>query len=216
MLTTRSLGCHTIVGFQPSCGKGLGLPDFGARGILDKARGVVVAEGKPKPWVPRAWFSNATPSSDTDSVSPDDDVILTARCAERLAELTKERGKTVRLRLAVEGGGCSGFSYVFELEESGPGEYVLSSRSCLLAFFPAFKRCLCSQYLWTSSTRDDVIFARGESELVVDDSSMEFLRGATVDFAEDLLRSSFAVINNPNSASSCGCGSSFMAKDWEE
>ena len=65
-------------------------------------------------------------------------------------------------------------------------------------------------------SRDDITFARGDSELIVDDSSIEFLRGATVDFAEDLLRSSFAVINNPNSASSCGCGSSFMAKDWEE
>lgn len=58
----------------------------------------------------------------SEAVFSDDDVILTPRCAERLAELTEQRGKKIRLRLAVEGGGCSGFSYVFELEDSAPGE----------------------------------------------------------------------------------------------
>jgi Fe-S cluster assembly iron-binding protein IscA len=33
-----------------------------------------------------------------------------------------------------------------------------------------------------------------------------------VDFESDLMRSAFVIQNNPNAASSCGCGSSFVAK----
>ena len=70
----------------------------------------------------RRELSTTTTISDATPL-PDDDVIITPRCAERLAELTEQRGKKTRLRLAVEGGGCSGFSYVFELEEEEePGE----------------------------------------------------------------------------------------------
>jgi iron-sulfur cluster assembly 2 len=51
-------------------------------------------------------------------------------------------------------------------------------------------------------------------QIVVDESSLEFVRGATVDFQEDMMRSSFSVINNPNSESACGCGSSFALKNF--
>jgi Fe-S cluster assembly iron-binding protein IscA len=33
-----------------------------------------------------------------------------------------------------------------------------------------------------------------------------------VDFESDLMRSAFVIQDNPNAASSCGCGSSFVAK----
>ena len=45
-----------------------------------------------------------------------------------------------------------------------------------------------------------------------DDVSYEFVKGSTIDFEEEMIRSSFAVINNPNSESGCGCGVSFAAK----
>ncbi len=49
------------------------------------------------------------------------EIKLTASAAKRIHEiLTEETGKTA-LRLAVNGGGCSGFSYEFELDEA-PGE----------------------------------------------------------------------------------------------
>jgi iron-sulfur cluster assembly accessory protein len=47
--------------------------------------------------------------------------------------------------------------------------------------------------------------------LVVDDISFDFLKGATVDFEEELIRSSFVVVNNPNAEAGCGCGASFVA-----
>lgn len=39
---------------------------------------------------------------------------------------------------------------------------------------------------------------------------------AQVDFEEDMMRSAFAVLNNPVSESACGCGSSFAIKNFEK
>lgn len=58
----------------------------------------------------------------------------------------------------------------------------------------------------------DSLFRRDNAVVVVDDVSMEFVRGATVDFVQEMIRSSFAVVNNPNSEAGCGCGASFSLK----
>lgn len=56
---------------------------------------------------------------------------------------------------------------------------------------------------------DDFAFSIDEKfKLVVDAMSMQYLQGATIDYKEELMGSSF-VINNPNAQSTCGCGSSF-------
>jgi iron-sulfur cluster insertion protein len=55
---------------------------------------------------------------------------------------------------------------------------------------------------------DDFVFERNGVAVVVDDVSLGLLNGAEVDFVEDLMGASFQ-INNPNAASSCGCGNSF-------
>ncbi|MCB1721144.1 MAG: iron-sulfur cluster assembly accessory protein [Rhodospirillales bacterium] len=44
--------------------------------------------------------------------------------------------------------------------------------------------------------------------VVTDDISLPFLEGATIKFKDDLIGSEF-IIDNPNAASGCGCGSSF-------
>ena len=59
---------------------------------------------------------------------------------------------------------------------------------------------------------DDHVFERDGAKVVIDDVSYEFVKGSTIDFEEEMIRSSFAVINNPNSESGCGCGVSFAAK----
>jgi iron-sulfur cluster assembly protein len=48
--------------------------------------------------------------------------------------------------------------------------------------------------------------------VVVDPASAPYLKGATVDFVESLQESGFK-IENPNAASSCGCGHSFQVAD---
>lgn len=48
--------------------------------------------------------------------------------------------------------------------------------------------------------------------VVVDEVSINYLRGATVDYVEEVMASGFK-IDNPNAIASCGCGSSFRTKD---
>ena len=55
---------------------------------------------------------------------------------------------------------------------------------------------------------DDHLFQRDGVRVVVDDTSLDLLAGAEIDFVEDLVGASFQV-KNPNAKSSCGCGSSF-------
>ena len=50
-------------------------------------------------------------------------VVLSPAAARRLHELAAAEGRPVMLRVAVEGGGCSGFQYRFDLvEEAAPDD----------------------------------------------------------------------------------------------
>jgi iron-sulfur cluster insertion protein len=101
---------------------------------------------------------------------------LTESAARRVAAIAARQGKPAILRLAVEGGGCSGFQYRFGLADTVDAE--------------------------------DVTVETDGVRLVVDTMSLDLVRGAAVDFVEDLGGAAFKVAN-PNAASGCGCGSSF-------
>ena len=110
-------------------------------------------------------------------ISPVKEVSLSAAAAQRIAALIAAEGNpALMLRLAVSGGGCSGFQYGFSFDDA--------------------------------RNEDDRVFERDGVKLVVDETSLDLLVGAEVDFVEDLVGSSFQV-RNPNASSSCGCGSSF-------
>jgi iron-sulfur cluster insertion protein len=47
------------------------------------------------------------------------DVTLSSAAAQRLKAIGQAEGRTVMLRVAVEGGGCSGFQYMFDLVDAG-------------------------------------------------------------------------------------------------
>jgi iron-sulfur cluster assembly accessory protein len=99
---------------------------------------------------------------------------VTPRAYQRLAEIgAGAQGKA--LRVAVEGGGCSGFQYQIELDAPAEGDLVLEGEG---------------------------------QKVVVDETSLPFLENAVIDFTEELVGSRFT-IENPNAASSCGCGVSF-------
>ena len=55
---------------------------------------------------------------------------------------------------------------------------------------------------------DDRLFERNGVGVVIDEVSLDLLKGSEIDFVEDLIGSYFA-IKNPNASSTCGCGSSF-------
>jgi iron-sulfur cluster insertion protein len=55
---------------------------------------------------------------------------------------------------------------------------------------------------------DDFDFVAEDVKVLVDAMSMQYLQGSDIDYKEDAMGASF-VINNPQAASTCGCGSSF-------
>ena len=58
------------------------------------------------------------------------------------------------------------------------------------------------------------IFENDGSKVVVDEGSFELVKGATIDYVQEMIKSSFAIVNNPKSESACGCGSSFAIKSF--
>lgn len=100
---------------------------------------------------------------------------VTDRAFARLAEIAQGAGQAQVLRVAVAGGGCSGFQYEIALD------------------LPA--------------ADDLVLHGQGQS-VVIDPVSLPFLSNAVIDFADELIGARFT-IDNPNAASSCGCGTSF-------
>jgi len=53
-------------------------------------------------------------------------LILTPSAAERVRQIAARQGKPAVLRLAVEGGGCSGFQYKFELADGPDADDLVS------------------------------------------------------------------------------------------
>ena len=59
-----------------------------------------------------------------------------------------------------------------------------------------------------SPADDDAAVRRDDVTVLIDSVSLPFLKGAEIDFVDDLMGQSFR-INNPNATASCGCGTSF-------
>lgn len=110
---------------------------------------------------------------------------ITAAAAQKISDLLQGDSSLYALRVAVEGGGCSGFSYKYELvTEASPGDKIIEAAA------------------------DAAGAAAGSARVVVDAVSVPFLLGSSLDFVDSIIEQSF-VINNPNATSACGCGVSF-------
>jgi iron-sulfur cluster insertion protein len=59
-----------------------------------------------------------------------------------------------------------------------------------------------------AQSEDDFIIQAGETNVLVDSMSAQYLMGAEIDYIDDLNGSQFK-IKNPNAQTTCGCGSSF-------
>ena len=55
---------------------------------------------------------------------------------------------------------------------------------------------------------DDVVFNTNKMSLLIDNTSLELIKGSKIDYVKELIGSSFK-ITNPQASSSCGCGTSF-------
>lgn len=71
--------------------------------------------------------------------------------------------------------------------------------------------CSGMQYGFTfddEQNEDDFEFPLGDTVVLIDSMSMQYLAGAVIDYKEDIMGAAFS-ISNPNAQTTCGCGSSF-------
>ena len=56
--------------------------------------------------------------------------------------------------------------------------------------------------------KDDIVLKLNKINILVDSVSLDFIKGSKIDYVNELIGSSFKIIN-PQASSSCGCGTSF-------
>ena len=100
------------------------------------------------------------------------EINFSKKAVERINMLLSKKPSGTYFRIAVKGGGCSGFKYDFSFDNK----------------------------------TDENDFKH--NNIIIDKSSLNFLKGSNVDFSEELIGNSFK-ISNPKTKSSCGCGISF-------
>ena len=106
-------------------------------------------------------------------------VILTPRAVEVVRQMARKEGLGADqgLRIAVVGGGCSGFQYTLNFDQQKEGDRI---------------------------THLDGV------SVLVDEISLPYIAGTTLDYVEGLHNAGFR-FDNPRASRTCGCGSSFSA-----
>ena len=65
-------------------------------------------------------------------------VTITERAARRIGQILKSEGDGAKLRISVEGGGCSGFQYKFDVEhDQATDDMVIERDSAVVLVDPA-------------------------------------------------------------------------------
>ncbi|HVN89824.1 MAG TPA: iron-sulfur cluster assembly accessory protein [Candidatus Binataceae bacterium] len=106
-------------------------------------------------------------------------VSLTPRAVEVVRKMAQKEALNADqgLRIAVVGGGCSGFQYSLNFDEKKEGDRITD--------FDGFK-------------------------VLIDEISLPYIAGTTLDYVEGLHNAGFR-FDNPRASRTCGCGQSFSA-----
>ena len=106
-------------------------------------------------------------------------ILLSDTAINQFKKILLNEDKASFVRLLVDSGGCSGFSYKFSVDRN------------------------------IDSLNDIIILEEENKNIFVTDRiSFDYLKDSSVDWVESLTNSQFT-ISNPLAKSSCGCGSSF-------
>lgn len=126
-----------------------------------------------------------------------------ANMPQRLSEImAKDKNPNLALRIQVESGGCHGFQYLMSL-------VTIPQKDA-------------TDFASTVSDEDTIFQYAGEdaavgtkydnARIILDEPSLDLLKGSKVDFTMELIGSQFKIVDNPLATSSCGCGTSFDIK----
>ena len=141
-------------------------------------------------------------------------VTVTETAARRIEQIIGEHGfepSAMKLRVGVKGGGCSGFNYTLDLTE-----VQRDSDESWNFTYPRASATMTADATTDATSGGGVATATATSgdtftvTVVCDPKSYLYLNGTNIDYKDEIMGSGF-VFNNPNSTSSCGCGSSFSA-----
>src|SRR5213592_3586108 len=120
--------------------------------------------------------------SATQSEQAQKTVVLTEVAAQKVRGLLAQEGRDdLRLRVAVQPGGCSGLRYQLYFDERSFDGDIVEKFS---------------------------VEKFSNVEVVTDKMSAPYLTGATIDFVDTIEKQGFT-IDNPNATGSCACGDSF-------
>ncbi|EME41683.1 hypothetical protein DOTSEDRAFT_73921 [Dothistroma septosporum NZE10] len=125
-----------------------------------------------------------------DDSGADMTITITPRAAHRLEKIAStDSNPDLALRVSVESGGCHGFQYLMSLVNA---KEIDAEED-------------------TVFEEEDVHGKEGEykAKVVMDEPSLDLLRGSSVDYTMELIGSQFKVVGIPGAKSSCGCGTSF-------
>jgi len=150
--------------------------------------------------------SSTSPCPPTYIVNEETNLIVTESCLKQVEQLLKQRRARAEqpenyddgyfLRVFVDAGGCSGFQYQFEVDND------LDEDDDVVVIM--------------TETQDEKDLPIVRPRVVVDENSMTFLEGSTIDYVIEMIKSAFVVSDNPQSESACGCGSSFAMKNFSK
>ncbi len=147
-------------------------------------------------------------------------LVLTGSAAKKVQSLIQEEGNPeLKLRVFIQGGGCSGYQYGFTFdEEVDEGDTVISfPLKAAVEDGETLKGFVLDAQEVSDISSPAAISAAASNgalpedlSLLVDPMSYQYLVGAEIDYKDDINGAQF-VIKNPNATTTCGCGSSFSA-----
>lgn len=111
----------------------------------------------------------------------EDTITITDSAVKKVFDLIQEEdNQELKLRVFVQGGGCSGFQYGFTFDELMEDDDLVVNK----------------------------IIGDNSVNFLIDPMSFQYLQNSVIDYTSSLEGEQF-VIKNPNATTTCGCGSSF-------